>query len=224
MNEAAIVVNVGKRGSGKTTNLRELADRSRRLILIDPEKKWDPDPRDVVVEGAAALYGALRAADALDPAAAFRLVYRDRAELMDLAGCGAAFVTRNLTLAIDEIAWLCHAHYLPPQLKQLLQFGRERRVNLLLTTREPQEIHNLFFSQADLLQFFHMDPGNGLKRVQADYPQIAAELPGLAVGNYRIYGDAGITAHFGQEGLDSQGPRAVRSKRRSRRRRTASPG
>ena len=50
MNEAAIVLAVGRRGSGKTTAIRELAAKARRALILDPEKKWPVDHGDRVCE------------------------------------------------------------------------------------------------------------------------------------------------------------------------------
>ena len=208
-----ICVAIGHRGSGKTTHIRRLAGYEtvagpplaypRRLLVCDPEKKWVPGPGEAVLEGGPALLRYAREANLIDPRVAFRCIYRDDAEPMQLAGPGLAFGLRNLTLVVDELAWLCHFGYLPPYLKRVVQYGRERRINLLGTTREPQEIHNLIVTQADVRYFFRMEPGHGLDRVRRWYRVQAEGLDALAVHIYREHGDASVLSRLGREGLEA---------------------
>ena len=200
MSVRAFVVLVGKAGSGKTTELKRHAAVCRRALIVDVEQEWQLQPGDELVEGHAALFARLRELGAVDPAVPFRLVYHDTVERMQHAAPAAAFATRNLTLIVDELAWLCTAHYLPEFFRRLIQMGRKRRINVLGTTREPQEIHDLFFSQATLKYFFRVEPGNGLDRIRKRYPQLAEALPTLDVHEHRIDGDLSTVELFGREG------------------------
>lgn len=121
---------------------------------------------------------------------------------MALAAPGAAFCVRNVTLVFDELAWITPRAQAPAYLSQLVQFGRERRINVLATTREPQEIPDLLFSQVDLAYFFQVQPGNGLDRLRRRYgAELANALPSLAPRNFRTYGNEGdVLPLFGQEG------------------------
>ena len=229
MNEAAIVLAVGRRGCGKTTKIRELATRCRRALILDPEKKWEPDPGDELVEGGQALLARLAELDAGNPRHAFRIVYRDNEvdTVMPTAGLGAAFAYRHLTLVMDELALFCHANYLPPYMRKLLAYGRERRVNLLGTTRQPQEIHNFFFDQADLIYFFHVEPGLGLDRIRKYWGKERAErICQLGEHEHVPYvpynGGEAILDWLGREGLDNPKP-GKPSSRRTRRRAGAVP-
>ncbi len=225
MNEAAIVLAVGKRGCGKTTKIRELALRARRLLIVDPEKKWPATDAEEVVEGGGALLARLKELEAENPRRAFRLIYRDNdiETVMPVAGPGAALVYRNLTLVMDELAQNCTAHQLPKYWRHLIAYGRERRVNILGTTREPQEIHNFFFAQADVIYWFHVEPGVGLDRIRRYYGKALAE-PLLTLGEHesRLYvpynGGERILERIGREGLDSPEP-GPHTLTRSRRRR-----
>jgi hypothetical protein len=197
----AIITLTGQTGSGKTTKVRALVEPCRRALIVDPEGKWPLGAGDTLALGGGALLDQLGALGASDPAVPFRVVYRDDAERMQLAAFAVAFAVRNLTLVVDEYAWLCTAWDLPTWFKRVLQFGRERRINLVGTTREPQEVHDMLFSQAGLRLFFHTDPGNGLDRIRRRYPALANELPTLALHAYRAHGDEGVIAYLGREGL-----------------------
>lgn len=217
MRENAVVIAIGQTGSGKTTKIRELADQARRAIIADPEGKWRSGPRagpELEVRTGPELLAALEAAGAADPATAFRIVYRgDDAERMEVAAPAAAFAYRNLTLVFDEIVWICSGRRCPVWLKRVVQVGRERRINLLLTTREPQEIPDLLLSQSSVRWLFRMDPGNGRERVSRYYKIPEAELEALAPYLYRICGDPDSVAWVGREGLTI--PQKRRSSRRS---------
>ena len=220
MSRNAVVTLTGKKGSGKTTKVRAVVRRSRRLIVVDPEMRWEPQHGDRVIYGGRELVSECRRLGLANPSRRFRFVYRDRnLDLMKVAGPGAAYVVGDVTLCIDELAWVCDARRLPERLRWLLQFGRHHRVNLIGTTREPQEIHNMFFAQADLVYLFHTDPGNGLDRLRRWYPELADDLPGLAVGKFRTYGNLDILPVFGREGLDRSADAPPPSSRTRKRRR-----
>lgn len=199
MSENAIVLATGKKGTGKTTRLRQLAGDARRTIIADPEGKW-PLAGDLEARGATALFDLLTSIKATDPGTRFRVVYRDDADVMADAAPAAAFAVRNVTLVVDELAWICNANWLPRPLTRVLQFGRERRINLLGTTRRPQEIHGFLYDQADYLYFFRMEPGLGLERVRRFYPQLADDLPSLALHQFRTYGNPAVLRLIGREG------------------------
>lgn len=198
------VVAIGKKGSGKTQTIRVLTEPCRRAIFADPEHKWPAGPADTTTQGASQFIEALRDLDAQDPSQPFRIIYRDDAPVMQTAAPALALAMRNCTLVWDELAWAMTPHYLPPYFRQLIQFGREvPRVNLVGTTREPQELHDFVYSQADLLLFFHTDPGNGLDRLWQRYPRHAALLPDLPTLHYvewRSDPDAACEELFGAEG------------------------
>lgn len=139
-----------------------------------------------------------------DPSVPFSIVYRELDnELMATAGCGLAYALRNLTLVIDELAWLCTSRYMPARLSWIPQFGRARCINLVGTTREPGEIHNLLLSQADYRIFFHMEPGAGLDRIARQFGRdFAADVMSLQGHKHISYGNSGQLRLLGREGLD----------------------
>lgn len=225
MIDGKIVLCIGLRGYGKTTKVRELVLPSRRLIVADPEGKWEPQtPEDRVVTGHEALLSALRDAGATDPANPFRIVYRDIAPVMRVAAPAAAFAYRHLTLAWDELAWACTAHNLPEQMLRLIQMGRERAVNIIGTTREPAEIHNMIRSQAELVYFFRVQPGTGLTWVRRFYPVQAEGVENLPRSAFHTFGDVESVVQFGKEGLDFVRAAPHSSPRKKRKRRQASKG
>lgn len=209
MRENCVAVAIGRTGSGKTTLIRALADKARRIIVADPEGKWRFSKGSALeVETGRDLLDALAESNAQDPAAAFRIIYRvEDAARMELAAPAAAFAYRNLTLCCDEIVWLCSGRRLPPYLMRLLQVGRERRVNLLATTRSPAEIPSMLMEQASVRWFFRMEPGPGLETVARRFGLDQEEIRTLPEHKYLFYGDAATLEQIGREGLAN--PRAT---------------
>ena len=211
MRENAVAIGVGVTGGGKTTMIRQYADKARRIIVVDPEGKWRFSSGSAIeVETGDDLLAALDECGAADPANPFRIIYRsEAASRMKLAGPAAAFAYRNLTLCIDELVWLCTQRSLPDYLMRLLQVGRERRVNLLATTRSPAEVPSMIFEQASMRWFFRMEPGPALETVARRYGFSVEALRTLPLcENGRLtgkeffpYGEAGTLDHFGREGL-----------------------
>ncbi|HEY6177374.1 MAG TPA: hypothetical protein VIX73_23115 [Kofleriaceae bacterium] len=224
MSIRALIGALGKAGTGKSTKIRELAAPCRRLFVADPEGTWE-QPVDVVVESAPAMFDALRQLHAYDPKQPFKLLYRDSFDRMRWATGLAVFAIGHCTLLIDELVWVCTAQYAPPPLLRLVQEGRKKRINILYTTREPQEIHNMFLSQANRLYFYRIERGNGLTRVKRDWPDLAAKLPTLCEypgprhpAEFCTYGNPAIENLLGVEGLDFDPERILNSARRKLRR------
>lgn len=200
MSENAIILAAGKKGSGKTTQLRRIVGKARRALIADPESKWTLEKGDREVRGAGELRDVLREIDAVNPRTRWRIVYRDDFKVIRDVAPAMAFAVRNCTLVLDELVWFCSARNTPDWLKRVVALGRERRVNLLGTTREPQEVPDILFPAADLIYFFRLDPGNGLDRVRRRYPAIAAEIPGLEPFQFRTYGNPKVVRLIGKEG------------------------
>ena len=201
-------------GAGKTTRLYRLARKARRSIVLDPESKYEAKGETIIEGDPHRLRQYLDHVNALNPRSKFNVIYRDDVKPLGEVGPGLAFAVMNVTLVIDELAWLCEARKIPAYLKKCLQYGRARRVNMLWTTREPQEIHNMVMSQAGLIHFFRVQPGTGLDIIHKRYrslPVASSEeaevllrdvLPDLKTGKFLIYGRPQFADLFGREGLD----------------------
>lgn len=217
MSIRALIGALGKAGTGKSTKLRQLAQPCRRLLVADADGTWDAGPGEIEVEGAPALFALVAPIAAAPKPLPFRIVYRDQAERMKWAAPRVVFALRNCTLLVDELAWLCTPSYAPPPLAQLVQFGRIRRINILYTTRQPQEIFNPFLSEANRLYFFRIERGNGLTRVKRDWPDLVTKLPLLnefpPPAQFCTYGNPAIEKLLGREGLDFSPSRLLSSRR-----------
>lgn len=190
------------KGAGKSTAVRKLVAGCRRRLVLDTERSWRLERRDLVVEGSRDLIEIARSDRLGDPSNAFHLVYRERdTDVMGVAGPGLAYALGNVTLVIDELGWLCNPHTIPTRLKWIPQYGRDRGVNLVGTTREPGEIHNMLLSQADCRLFFHMEPGAGLDRIARNFGRDFATRVANLTGHKRLwYGNRDRLELLGREG------------------------
>lgn len=185
--DGLIVTLAGIRGSGKTTKLYELIQPCRRILVGDPEGRFRPEPFDYeLIFGATNLERRLLELGATNPAVPFRIVYRDLPEPMRIMAPATAFAVQRCTCVLDELKWFCSAQHVPPHLQSIISFGREPEINLLGTTRNPQEINDMLLSQADLVYLFHMEEGLGLERCKRFFPKQAPDLPTLKRHEYRL--------------------------------------
>lgn len=209
-----VAVFLGQTGCGKTYKLtHEFTDVARRLIVADPESKFPVRRTDTVLWKAVDLVDYLREAQAADPATAFRVILRDEdPERMCDATCGSALAVRNVTLCLDEIVWFCSNRKAPKRLLKVVQVGRDRRVNVVLTTREPQEIPGILLGQASIRYIGHMDPGTGRERTSKLYRLPELEIESLGLGEFRTFGEVETTYWFGREGLDFRKARTLSSR------------
>jgi len=155
---------LGRKGSGKTTQLCRLLSRpdfGARCVLIDPTDSID---FGITVDDLHSL------AVQLDRQAGrkFRLRYTD-IEAVDFTHVAedpnfwkieaimqACLDVGSCTLAIDEVDMFCNPYGLPPTFKHLLARGRHDSLNLLWTARRPQEVSKMLLSQSDEFFLFSM--------------------------------------------------------------------
>jgi len=215
--DGAIITFAGMRGSGKTTKLTDLVAESRRLLVADPEGKYEPGPHDELVIGSAQLRRVIEERQLLDRHSEFRIVYRDLEPVIRLTAPGVAFALRHCTVVLEELACFCKPNLLPEPLDNLIVHGRVREVNVLGTTREPQEVHDRMFSQADLVYFFHFEPGNGLDRIRRRYKDLAEKLPQLGRFEFALRVQAmGLSEEVVLRKLSSEGHRNLDKRRPAR--------
>jgi len=203
---------IGKTGSGKSTELRRYADRSRRLLVADIKKDWHARSGDVVVEGYQQLLDLAERRNLADPSVGFRIVYRaSREEMQEVP---ARFVMRiqQCTLALDEARLFTTASYTPPAMDELILTGRHPSVNILYATTRPQSVHPSLHDEADVVHLFRLEGVSALARVREQWPGFEKDLSTLPVppkgrrvrritGNFRIYGNLDDLKLIGREGL-----------------------
>jgi hypothetical protein len=156
---------LGRKGSGKTTQLCKLLSQpeySDRSVLVDPPGNIE---FGVTVENLHSMQTLIeRQADRK-----FRIRYVDLVAIESFAAgddeenfqkieaiLGMCLDVGNCTLVIDEVDMFCSPRGMPPTFKKLLARGRHDSLNLLWTTRRPQEVSKMLLSQSDEFYLFQM--------------------------------------------------------------------
>ncbi|MGH9508032.1 MAG: hypothetical protein ACRD2F_02045 [Terriglobales bacterium] len=142
----AVLGLVGRKGSGKSTLGRRIAERLPRVFVFDPmgEHGWvantfaDADDADEFLRWAAArptFSG--RLVPQWDEAQAF-------AELAELV-----YEIGGMALMVEEAPMVCRAGHLPPEFARLVRLGRHRRVGLLWTAQRMAEVSRTLSAMTD---------------------------------------------------------------------------
>jgi hypothetical protein len=151
----------GVRGMGKTTELdRLLASCSGGIVFFDPLSKHDQVFRDYVTVSEP---GQLKKYLAVNHGRRFRVMYQPkRGDIDDHFGACAAIVQAfgSMIFGIDEVDMICGPRWgsrrMPPQLYDLVNFGRHHRVSMLATARRPSEVAKGYMSQCHEMRLFRI--------------------------------------------------------------------
>ncbi len=156
---ADVRIIVGKRGFGKSYQLRKLLRAEPRVVLYDTlkEKEYDELER---IEKFPELCRALAADKPI-----FRYAYSwdgtaDR-EIDFERVCRAVYCCHRLTFAIEEVDQFCSPSFLPKHLDMIVSLGRHRDLSVWVASRRPKEIHPLIRSQANtVISFAQTEPAD----------------------------------------------------------------
>ena len=159
---------------------------NNRAILIDPQKTIDFGVRVPDLQSLAVLIER-------QARRRFRISYSDinaidfsRMHDPNVAKLEAllhvCFDVGKLTLAIDEIDMFCNPYGTTESMKHLLARGRHYNIDLIWTTRRPQEVSKLLLSQTDEFYLFQMHHPADVKYFQEFMPIDRESLLGLNVG------------------------------------------
>lgn len=153
--ENTIIFVAGRKGSGKTTLVRAIADESPRVFLLDTlGTEGEPDFR--IVNGLHDCVDAIvRAAD--EPRFRISLRCPSTDDLLSLVP--VIETVPDCLLIVDEASFYCSPNYLPDELSSVLRYGRHNRISQIYVARRPSEIHREVSAAADLVVTFqHHEP------------------------------------------------------------------
>lgn len=175
----------GKRGSGKTTKVRELTDGTARALFYDTLGR---DYSDGVV------------CESLDELKAFwlkvyrgrfRIVYRPADPVEDFPEvCKLAWAATNMTLVVEETDLYFKQGTTCPEFRNLIQRGRHAGVDMICVTQRPKGFGRLLTSQTDAFFLFATREPDDLAYFRARCGDAIAErLPNLGLYETIAYND-----------------------------------
>lgn len=149
--EKKIQLIIGKRGSGKSVLAKHLIEQESRLVIFDIMSEYeqgvtfDDDDVPCLVAFWRQVYKG-----------SFRIVYRPidpKAEIDWLAE--AVYVLGNVTFVVEEIDSVCTSYDMPWTMRQIIQRGRHKNIQLIGVTPAPYGIHRDLTRQAKEIYIFN---------------------------------------------------------------------
>lgn len=151
-----VVISVfGKKGSGKSTLVKEIVDESPRVIVFDTMGEYDSKRDKPITNCEAALMELAR----IQNERRFRVILHLEEDEDTFAAMRVAFDVgkpgkHNTLLVVEETSFYCSPSYLPPELARFVRYGRHRGIDQIYVSRRPAEIHRDLTAQSDLVVSF----------------------------------------------------------------------
>jgi hypothetical protein len=175
---------VGRKGSGKSTALREVVNSQSRVVIFDamaehrsPNVFYDPD-------------------DCLDflernrKRPLFHCALRPRADEEDALNGLAEEVFRigYICFAVEEVPWFSTASSQPEGLDKLARMGRHRQVDLVWTAQRMTEVSRRLTSATDVFVLFSMTEPRDLNALaERCGPEVAGKVQDLGLHGRLVY-------------------------------------
>lgn len=143
---------VGRKGSGKSTALREILSCRARVVLFDTmgeHTSWIPNSFRDVDQCIDYLFDSEK-----KERFACSLLGGDESDLNDL--CRAVFDTGSLCFAVEEIPYFSTANSQPEGLDLLSRMGRHAQVDLVWTAQRMAEVSRRLTSATDCFVLFKL--------------------------------------------------------------------
>jgi hypothetical protein len=172
---------VGRKGSGKSTQFREVLQRCPRLFLFDAmgEHRWVPNrftDLDAVLEFLAWVEASKvpTFAGGYIPEGGLEQDFRCLSDEL--------YETGNVTFGVEEVAMLCSPSYLPPEFDRIVRLGRHRRVNVIWTAQRMAEVARRLTAATDYFVLFaHTEPRDLDAIAERGGRELADRIAGLGL-------------------------------------------
>jgi hypothetical protein len=177
MSDNTVISIFGKKGSGKSTLVREILGEWDRVLVFDTMGEYGElagaelyDTRDE----------AIRAIEQHAQDRTFVLVFRliDDQDAMDVLR--VAYELPNILLVLEETSFYCSPSQMPDEIKMFVRYGRHREQSQIYVARRPSEVHRDLTAQSDLIiTFTQTEPRDleYLRAVMGDEALGASRLP-----------------------------------------------
>lgn len=185
MTQNLVISVFGRKGSGKSTLVKEIVDEHPRVIVFDTmgeyaTKKYKPFDS---FELAAAELGRVQ------HARRFRVVIQLVEEEDALAAMRVAYDVPNCLVVVEETSFYCSPSYLPPELAKFVRYGRHREISQIYVSRRPAEIHRDLTAQSDLIVSFTQHEPADVEYLRKVMGPEADRLPALPKYAILVSGD-----------------------------------
>jgi hypothetical protein len=188
-----IVGVVGRKGSGKSTQVRRLLPYCPRVFI------WDPmnDYGDLVPDnfngnnwnsgGGGTLGKYLRKTREVQT---FAVNYVPQGDLEGEfeAVCALVYGGGRMLFVIEEAPLVMKAGYMPPAFGRIVRTGRHRKLDVLWTAQRAAEVSRTLTGMTDLYVFFSQTEPRDLDSIaERCGPQIANEVARLGLHDHFVY-------------------------------------
>jgi hypothetical protein len=194
-----IVCVFGRRGCGKTTQIRARIERLSRILIFDSLGEYGEDATQF--DSLDDLLGELQEHER----GVFRLsflAYDDPDYAFEVL-CRAAWVVGDVTLIVDEVDLVTSPISVPDPFRKLVAYGRHRAVSIIAASRRAACVPRLLTSQADEILSFNQSEPTDQEYLRAtvgrQFSDGAAALP-----RYRYVAWTPWTQHVAFKPLDSR--------------------
>ncbi len=187
----------GQSGSGKSYWIKhELLPRWDRVLVLDPMAEYGAHV-EAIVDGPAAAKAWLVHRGAGHHLTPFRLAVVTNSEADALKVLELAWTLPSSLVVVEEVDQIAHPGYSPPELRQLIQRGRHRRISVVCSTQRPAATPVQLRSQADVLAAFRLTTPQDVEAVKFAIQAHAEALYMLGRGEFRFFANSAAVSSYG---------------------------
>jgi hypothetical protein len=182
----SVVVVIGRKGSGKSTLVREIVLERQRVFVMDALKEYGPECGCDVVDEDACLDAIV---DAYERRRRFRLSLRcleteDNLDLIDVC-----YECPGVTVVVEETSLYVSPTTLPTPIAQMVRYGRHQQIDQVYVARRPSELHRDLTANADVIVTFQQQEPRDLLYLRSFFGDEALTLNRLPDYHIRVFGD-----------------------------------
>lgn len=199
-----ILAVIGRKGTGKSTELERLLESQDRILVFDSmaEHDWAPNEIDSI-DGLEGFFrwNAKRAQWAANYVPG-EDIEGDLERVSDLV-----FNRGNLVFAVEEVPLMCSPGYLPAKFGKLVRTGRHKQVDIFWTAQRAGEVSRTLTSLTDEFIFFSQTEPRDLDAIAARCGAEVAEKVSRLDDHDHIHWDVKRRALVGGESQPDETPK-----------------
>lgn len=151
MAQNLVLVVLGRKGSGKSTLVREVIREFDRVVILDYIGEYGAEVNARVIEGfEACVHELVENAKRPRFRLSLRVVDTDEA----LRVLSVAYELPRTLLVVEEASVYCTPQSLPVEVARFVRFGRHREISQVYVAQRPSMLHRDITSQADVIVSF----------------------------------------------------------------------